>query len=104
METRIKICGNCKKEFTVPKSRKYNATKYCCEKCRKEAYAEAHNKAQQEYKKRWREYYNHHEIHNSQFGNTQLNRRIDGNWEKEHQAILQELNRLHLRRKKDHEY
>lgn len=49
-----RVCPECNTLFTVPATRQHNATKYCSDKCRKQAKREQDLIAQRKYQKKYR--------------------------------------------------
>lgn len=92
--TRTKTCKWCGRTFRVPKTREYNATKYCCIKCSYFAYLEKHNIAQQKYLK---QYYSLFKDCDKQLGTKGLGPHREDDFDKELDKIRNELKRMGLR-------
>jgi len=87
--TRTRKCKWCGRTFRVPKTREYNAVKYCCVKCSYYAYLEKHNEAQTEYMKRYKEL-----LKRERLGNSGLGQHREEDFEKELEKVRKELNRI----------
>ena len=94
-DIKIRYCKWCDKPFTVPRKRKFNAVKYCCEAHRYFAYLEQHNKAQHKYLKQYRDLFRKSDRVKGARGGLGQHREKDFNIE--HQKILNELRRRGLR-------
>lgn len=92
--TRTKTCKWCGRTFRVPKTREYNATKYCCIKCSYFAYLEKHNLAQHKYMK---QYYSLFKDADKQLGTRGLGPHPEADFDKELLKIKNELKKMGLR-------
>ena len=96
MKYKKRICKWCGQEFSVPKSRKYNAVKYCGPHCKHEGYLDKHLKAQTSYKKRWQDLPKL-EQRGYLLGEGQVMQHRVEDFEHEEQIIRKELRRIGLR-------
>lgn len=91
--TRIKTCKWCGRTFRVPKTREYNATKYCCIKCSYYAYLEKHLEAQNNYTKK----YDILKNDNNRLGSKGIGPHREEDFEKEYEIIRKELRKRGLK-------
>jgi len=89
--TRLKTCKWCGKNFRVPLTRKFNATKYCCIKC--STYAKLEQNLQS--KRRYDQKYKH--LQKTQLGTKGLGQHRHKDFQKELQAIQNELKKMGLK-------
>lgn len=92
--TKLKTCKWCGRTFRVPKTREYNATKYCCIKCSYYAYLEKHLDAQNQYLQRYKELFKDAD---RQLGSKGLGPHPEQDFELELQKIKKELKKMGLR-------
>lgn len=90
---RVKNCKWCGRSFVIPKTRQYNAVKYCCKMHSYYAYLENHNKAQQQYLKRYKNIPNC----SKQLGTGWLGSHPVDDFKKEYELIKKELRRKKLK-------
>lgn len=93
--TRLKTCKWCGRSFRVPKTREFNATKYCCIKCSYYAYLENHLEAQNKYMKRYKDFFKYDDRY--KLGSKGLGSHRNEDFEKELQAIKKEIKKRGLR-------
>ena len=87
---RVKNCKWCGRSFVIPKTRQYNAVKYCCKAHSYYAYLERHNKAQKEYIKRYTNC-------SKRLGTGYLGSHPADDFKKEYELIINELRRQKLK-------
>ena len=92
--TKLKTCKWCGRTFRVPKTREFNATKYCCIKCSYYAYLEKHCDAQHEYLKRYDDIFKYAD---RELGSQGLGPHAEHDFDKELEKIRKELRRRGLR-------
>lgn len=93
--TRLKTCEWCGRSFRVPKTREFNATKYCCIKCSYYAYLEKHLDAQNRYMKKYEDFFKYDDKH--MLGSNGLGQHRHEDFEKELKAIKKEMKKRGLR-------
>ena len=86
-------CKYCGIEFLVDKTRKFNATKYCSNECRKNAKREQDLEAQRKYQKRYKWLLKDADKR-GQLGEVRLGSTPEKDFYKEHQQIKRELRRI----------
>ena len=94
--TKLKTCKWCGRTFRVPKTREFNATKYCCIKCSYYAYLEKHLDAQKEYLKRYDDIFKEADLP-SRLGTRGLGQHREEDFDKELQKIRSEMKKMGLR-------
>lgn len=94
--TRTRTCQWCGKTFRVPRTRKYNATKYCCKKHSRLAKREQDNKAQKKYKKLY--HWLLKDADKWQIGEVRLGETPEQDFEEEYRLVHKELNRIKRRK------
>ena len=80
--TKLKTCKWCGRTFRVPKTREFNATKYCCIKCSYYAKLEQNLEAKRKYDKKYKH------LQKTQLGTKGLGQHRHTDFKKEHNAIL----------------
>lgn len=94
MKKRLVVCSNCGEPFTIPAEPRFNAVKYCCKACKKEAKKEQDRKAWNKYHLRWKD----HIIHGKRYlGNSNLKTTPYSSFEREKKAIQKEISRLNIK-------
>lgn len=84
-------CKWCGSLFTVPRTREFNAVKYCCIRCRHYAYLESHREARRRYEKKYNRTDNKHHL-----GNSNIKEHANPDFIRELKIVERELKRLNL--------